>query len=88
MSSKQREFKFNHKCVNKQSFSEICTFVFMVQDYYPSMLTIKHKNFIDTVESRYSEYNNLTVKYTIEDLQELLNLDTECVLKPKSMCDV
>ena len=60
----------------------------MVQDYYPSMLTIKHKNFIDTVEFRYRQYNDLTVKYSIEDLQELLILDTECVLKPKSMCDV
>jgi len=83
-----REFKFNHKCVNKQSFSEICTFVFLVQDYYPCMLTSKHKSFIDVVGYRYREYSDVTVKYTINDLIELLDLNMEYVKKPESMCDV
>ena len=78
-----REFQFNYNYINKESFSVICNFVFLVKDYYPSMLTEKHKRFIDITGFRSRELNNVTVKYTINDLRDLLILNTDCVLKPK-----
>ena len=82
-----REFKFNHKCESDQSFSDIRNFVFMVQDYYPSMLTSKHKSFIDVVGYRHCAYSDVTVKYTFNDFLELLDLNVECVSKLKSIRD-